>query len=304
MEKKHTLETDTPIYYGSRGTDFKTLIQTLLKKGNLKPKYINLLTDDQSMEIYNNAFTSSTANETNNYEIFEQLGDVTANKFIVWYMYRRFPQLNCTEGVKVIARLRINYGAKQSFFTIADNIGFWPFITASEEQRNKKRKSLLEDALESFIGATEFLIDTRIKQGVGYSIVYDILEKLFNDIPISLKYEDLYDAKTRLKELFDFYNKEASTNKIGSLEYENIQAKLDDDKILTTVKVYQVISSGKNKCYGCGAVKDSTKKVLIGIGTAALQPDAQQNAAKNALETLQKYGYNKPIPEIYKTFCV
>ena len=218
-------------------------------------------------------------------------------------MYRRFPQLNCTEGVKVIARLRINYGAKQSFFTIADSIGFWPYITASDEQRNKKRKSLLEDALEAFIGATEFLIDTRIKQGVGYSIVYDILEKLFNDIPISLKYEDLYDAKTRLKELFDFYNKEASSNKIGSLEYENNQTKLEDDKILTTVKVYQVVSSGKTKCYGCGSVKDSTNKVLIGIGTAALQPDAQQNAAKNALETLKKYGYNKPIPEIYKTFC-
>ena len=184
MEKNSLSE--TTIYFGPRGNDFKSLIQKLLQKGNLKPKYINLLTDNESMEIYNNAFTSSTANETNNYEIFEQLGDVTANKFIVWYMYRRFPQLNCTEGVKVIARLRINYGAKQSFFTIAESIGFWPYITASDEQRNKKRKSLLEDALEAFIGATEFLIDTRIKQGVGYSIVYDILEKLIYICQINL----------------------------------------------------------------------------------------------------------------------
>jgi hypothetical protein len=42
-------------------------------------------------------------------------------------------------------------------------------------------------------------------EGVGYAIVYTILKSIFDNMNISLKYEDLYDAKTRLKELCDMY---------------------------------------------------------------------------------------------------
>ena len=38
----------------------------------------------------------------------------------------------------------------------------------------------------------------------GSNCVNKILEEIFNDIPISLKYEDLYDSITRLKEIFDY----------------------------------------------------------------------------------------------------
>lgn len=76
------------------------------------------------MIFYGNAFTATTANKVDNYERFEQIGDVTANKFIVWYAYRRFPQLDCTDGVKVVARLRINYGAKQFFAPLGEQLDF------------------------------------------------------------------------------------------------------------------------------------------------------------------------------------
>jgi len=75
------------IYNGSRGNDFKELIFNLLKKAKLKTHYINILLDENSLEYYNKAFTSDTADIENNYEVFEQLGDITANKFIVWYMH-------------------------------------------------------------------------------------------------------------------------------------------------------------------------------------------------------------------------
>ena len=41
------------------------------------------------MNEYAKAFTAASANPDQNYEIFEQLGDVSANKFIVWYAYQR-----------------------------------------------------------------------------------------------------------------------------------------------------------------------------------------------------------------------
>ena len=202
----------TTIYLGSRGQDFKNMIVGLLKRGNLKAKYIDLLTDEKSLLAYGQAFTAVTADKVDNYERFEQIGDVTANKFIVWYAYRRFPQLDCTDGVKVVARLRINYGAKQFFAPLGEQLGFWPFISAAEDgvernmyYRNRNKKDLLEDCIEAFIGCTEYLLDKAFRPGVGYGIVYDILASIFDEIDMSLRYEDLYDAKTRLKETFDSY---------------------------------------------------------------------------------------------------
>lgn len=267
------------IYKGPRGPEFKKLIHDLLKRGNLKEKYINILLDNDSMLIYNDAFTASSANVENNYEVFEQLGDVTANKFIVWYMHRRFPQLNCALGVKIVARLRINYGAKQSFSKIAESLGFWDFISASEEERNRRKKSLLEDVLESIIGAIEFILDTRIAFGVGYAIVYDILSSIFDDMNISLLYDDLYDPKTRLKELFDMHG-----GKLGKIAYEESKTGM-----ITTSTLYRLHGG---------------QKIKIGSGSAALKSDAQQRAATDALRYLKSQGYEKLIPPEYKYFCV
>ena len=187
------------IHFGSRGSDFKALISSLLRKGGLKSKYIKMLTDPEAMKIYGCAFTSELVDSDNNYQVLEQVGDLSGNKFIVNYMYERFPQLDCAEGVKVVARLLINYGAKESFCEIARKLGFLEFISATNDLRQRKMKPLLEDVFEAFLGATERILDRRKRVGVGYAIVHDILTSIFNEMHISLRYEDLYDAKTRLK---------------------------------------------------------------------------------------------------------
>jgi len=105
-----------------------------------------------------------------------------------------------------VARLRINYGSKDSLYKIAENLGFWDYISSSEDERSRNRKSLLEDSLEAFMGATEMILNKKFCNGVGYAVVYDIMKKIFDGMDISLIYEDLFDPKTRLKELFDFYN--------------------------------------------------------------------------------------------------
>jgi len=269
---------ETIIYYGSRQADFKNMIISLLNKGKLKKKYHSLLTSEESMKIFSTVFTSTTADENNNYEVYEQLGDITVNKFIICYMYKRFPKLHCTKGVKVVARLRINYGSKQSFAQIAESLGFWSFITASEDERNRNKKPLLEDTLEAFFGAVEYIIDNKTLHGVGYAVVYDILSVIFDSIDISLKYENLYDSKTRLKELFDFYGE-----KIGSIKYVDTK---NEEKI-TKSTVYQIL--GNNQ-------------IIMGEGYASLKADAQQKAANYALNYLKKKGFEKPVPEIYRYF--
>ena len=288
------------IYLGSRGEDFKKLIRSVLKKSKLKKKYIDMLTDEDSMKSYSSAFTSDSVDEDNNYQVMEQLGDLTGNKFIVMYMYKRFPQLKCSEGVKVVARLRINYGSKNSFAEFARKLGFWTFISATNDLRQRKMKSLLEDVFEAFLGTTEDILDTRTGTiGVGNAIVYSILSNIFDEIDISLKYEDLYDSKTRLKELFDL---PVNITKLGPLVYKESKSK--DDSI-TYSSVYRV-DGGKYQEKPDGTL--NKKRIiggtytLIGEGSAALKADAQQKSSTAALNILKQQGWSKPIPLVYQKF--
>ena len=156
------------------------------------------------MALYSQAFTAASANSEKNYEFFEQIGDLAANQFLVSYTYRKYPQLQCAQGVKIVARVRINYGSKEKFAELADKLGFWRFISAVNKAREKSKKDLLEDTFEAFCGVTQWLLDSRIRIGVGYAILYSVLNSIYKEfVPISLRYEDLFDAKTRLKELFD-----------------------------------------------------------------------------------------------------
>lgn len=187
------------------------VIKKVLAKGKLKQSDINRLVD-RNMDTYKKAFTSAGYDNDFNYEELEQKGDASANNFLVWYFYNRFPQLNCPAGVAVIARLKIVYASKNSFQGIAEKLGFWPYINATQHERDTKRKSLLEDVFEAFIGATQQILDNEYELGFGFTVICRILKGIFDEIPISLEYEDLYDAKTRLKEYFD------ANPKIGKLD--------------------------------------------------------------------------------------
>lgn len=283
-----------------RGKDFKELIIKILRHGCLKQKYIDILTSEESLKEYAKAFTSDHIDQENNYQVAEQRGDVTVNKIIIVYMYNKFPQLNCAKGVQIVARLRINFGSRNFLAELARGLGMWPFILATNDLRQRKMKDLLEDVFEAFFGMTELIIDnymykTKKVIGVGYSIVYKILSSILDKTDISLRYEDLYDAKTRLKELFDIHEQN-----LGPLVYYD--EKKNDIHYSTIYRVeggkpYQKPdgSLNKNRITGGNPIK-------IGSGYAALKADAQQNAAANALDTLKKQGWEKPPPEIFNCF--
>ena len=283
----------TQIYHASRGDDFKNIVKNILEKGKLKDKYLSRLLNEENLQKYDQAFTAISANKETNYEFYEQMGDLTINKFIVNYSYKRFPQLKCTEGVKVVARLRINYGSRQSFSEIAEKLGIWDYISADDEERSRKKKDLLEDCLESFIGCTEYILDETFRPGVGYGIVYDILSKIFDNIYMSIDYEDLYDAKTRLKELFDTYN-----SVLGKIEY--IDSRTETLAMSTVYRVPCGVSNIQIKNNGINVPRKEW--IQIGFGHASKKSDAQQKAAQESLKFLNQNGYKKEIPIEYLNF--
>ena len=302
------------IYNGPRDNRFKALILSLLKRGNLKSKYLDILTSDEYIKEYSDAFTAKTANPKDNYERYEQLGDLSINKFVVQYAYEIFPQLRCSEGVKVVARIRINYGSAIQLSNIARKLGFWDFISAAEEGvsdrkdmyfRSRHVIQLLEDCLESFIGCTEFLVDKAMNaHGIGYPIVYTILKSIFNEhVNISIKFQDLYDAKTRFKETFDLYKD------IGSWKILTNKIKQPDEKFIHESKAFLIppklgtrpikkIEDGLEMLYPHSRWK------LIGVGQNPVKSESERIAAEQAIETLKGQGIYKHAPSIYKKFCV
>lgn len=277
------VENPIEIYSGDRGINFENMLRNILKKGKLKKEYIDRIIKN-GMSLYSQAFTHPTADENNNYEPLEFLGDSIVNCVIVWYLSRRFPQLNCQDGVKILARLKINLVSKKVFANFGSELDFWKYVSADKETRDTKMKKTLEDVFEAFFGATQKLIDSEIRMGVGYSICYNIIQNLFENMQISLKYEDLYDPKTRLKEVFDFFK-----DKIGQVKYENERVER-----IQYVKVYRLYTDERGK----------KQKILLGQGSAALKPDAVQKAASRALEHLNREGkFIKEVPEIYKKLC-
>ncbi|GHV50413.1 ribonuclease 3 [Spirochaetia bacterium] len=272
---------DNEIIKGDRSKSFKNFVTNILK--NLPPSLIEKLTTYESLQLYSDALTSRRVNNIRNYEIFEQLGDVTINKFVVYYMYERFPQLRNTGGVDVVAKLKIKYVSGETLQGLAEDLNMWPFITAYAEDKNGplKRKKLMEDVFEAFMGATEYLIDFQIYKtvGLGYNILYKLLKEMYDKIDISLKYEILVDAKTRLNELIAAFT-------IGKIRYYN------GDLNQYGINTSDIILETPEKNF-----------IKIGSGRADTIRQAQEEAAENAIKYLyDKRGYYKDPPERFRIF--
>ena len=291
---------ENEITLGKRDESFKNFIQTLLKKGSIKQKYIQYLTDDIAMDLYAQAFTNPTAHSTVNYEFFEKLGDSTCNKIVTWYIYRKYPKLSTKpQGVMILTRLSHLMRSTEMFSTMALNLGFEPFISSGymmtvkktwEPVMKVKRASVLEDCFEAFFGVTEFIIDQRTRQGVGYAMCNYIFSAMLNEIVLpSIHYENLFDSVTRLKELFDynyFIRPDKTTGKLGSFKYVDLPE--DPKTMLKTIHVEYTDWVGN--------------KSVISEGQGSLKEKAKIMAAEKALCVFKRQGYSKAPLYDYKDF--
>lgn len=268
------------MYHGDRSIRFYNLIYDLFSRAKLKKEFIELCLTEERMAKFGNAFTSVNYDKANNYEYHEQIGDSTVNKFIVSYMYNRFPQLRTSDGVNIVARLKIKYGSKGQLNMISEKLGFWNYISTENEERIKRKKNLLEDVFEAFFGCFEEVINETIYEikgvwfnGAGYDLCYRLLSSIFDELSISIKYEALVDGKTRLKELFD-----EQRQHLQQLRYEDSRSA---DNNMFVSRAYN-------------------KNQLLGVGTSNKKKEAQEKAADEALITLAKLGFVKDVPQQYR----
>ncbi len=218
---------------------FRQFIFNLItERGNINESAAQSLLDEKGLERFKMAFTHSSIVGETSYEFFEMLGDRSVNKAIIWYMHRRFPEIEKNEKAAMyMTQLKIKYENKRNFGAWARKLYFEEYIQYTELsyvegkyiKRVRVNDSMLEDAFESFCGILEDLIDSRIGVGVGYGIVYNIVTSLLDEEYITTDLSQLVDVKTQIKELLE--NQEVKKN--GSkYNYNTVQD--ESRKFITT----------------------------------------------------------------------
>lgn len=278
------------IRYGPRGEMFTSFLKEVFKKGNIKEKYAGCLLSPESVKLFERAFTHESADNLDNYQFLEILGDITVNKIIVWWFSRRFPKLNNPMGVEILARFKIAYGARKTLFIIGQKMGMWPFITISKEKITEMQKTI-EDTLEAFMGAIEKILDERFMVGVGYNIVYDILSYYLDQLDIDLSYEALYDPRTRVEQILQYYNSiERNPFPNRRAKYFKLASKDTNNENITQVKISFADIRLPNGQY----------TTFSTYGSAYTKKEAVSTAMEKAYSQLHKLGLKRPLTEAWK----
>lgn len=269
-------------YRAPRDHTFKEMIEKVLRN-RISQTYIDTILTPEGMTYFSKAFTHSSVDPVNNYEFLETLGDLTLNKCVLFYLCRRFPQLNCPAGSDMISKLKISTIKSESFAKIAESIGFWAFISVDQTLRTdplNKRKTL-EDVCESFFGVLELLGDKYFTIGIGYELCYKIVSFILDQKEISLDYEEIVDPVTRVKETCDAYTF------LGTISYQ--PSKLQDGRII--VNSYQKTPDGQVTNLGQTGYGNDLK-------------EAKQDAAKQVLAYLKSKGIIKAVSTKTAELCV
>ena len=195
------------LYLPSRGEEFrKFLHHILLNIMRIPEEKVNLLLQDH-FALFVQAFTHRSVDPSQNYEILELLGDAVLTFCILDYLVKRFPQLEDPSGkhVSTLSRLKINFVSKKIYGECARNLNFLPFIASDQLTRKEDDVSLLEDVFEAFARAVykglSQIEQIRTDMMISAGPILRMLTYIFDQKQISLEYEDLYDARSRLKEL-------------------------------------------------------------------------------------------------------
>jgi ribonuclease-3 len=208
----------------------------------------------QRFELYQLAFShQSYANEhhAESNERLEYLGDAILDFLVADYLYKQFPLL--PEGN--LTKLRAKYVCANANSKYAQSLKLEKYILLGKgesEQGGKSKPSVLADLFEAFLGA--------LYLDLGIEVVRNLLDKIvFNQIEA----QDtgfFIDYKSRLQEF------------VQAESREGVRYVLQEASGLAHDKTFKFAVFHED--------------VRLGFGVGKSKKEAQQNAAKDALEKL------------------
>tara|TARA_B110000483_G_scaffold237297_1_gene311842 strand:- start:1630 stop:2502 length:873 start_codon:yes stop_codon:yes gene_type:complete len=258
--------TETHIRFGDRSEKFKAcIVNALSLSGKVENETLTYLLSEDSLRRYDTAFTHPSSNLENCYEYYEFIGDSVVNKCVMHFLARKFSQMRSKRSIKILARVKVNYVSKKWLAHFSEILQFGNFITI-DSKISHLNKSVLEDIFESFIGVTEELIDERYGMCTGYYFCQKMIDVILAHFDISVNYNDLFDAKTRLKELFDAI-------KLTQPTY----------CVFDHVRNHDMAPSQFN--VAC-KINHKGESITLGRGTGSQKKEAEEHASEQALNFL------------------
>lgn len=223
----------------------------LLLQMNL-PKFKN-------QELFEQAFThrsylNESKERTQSNERLEFLGDSILSFIVSQYLFKKYPDFN--EGT--LTNLRSLLVNTKSLASIAKQLDFGNLLKLSkgeEDSKGRQNQSLLADSFEAFIGA--LFLDQGIKK------VFLFLEEV-------------------LLQKADDFVKKRSFKDPKSLLQEHVQARRQSSPIY---KVILEEGPAHAKIFTVGVY---VQNMLLGKGQGKSKQEAEENAAKQALEGISK----------------
>lgn len=207
----------------------------------------------KNTELYNLAFShSSYVNEKHlkdSYERLEFLGDAVLDLVISDYLYNNF---DIKEGD--MTKIRANYVCENACFTYATALNFSNYIKVGhgeELEGGRFKKVILADIFEAFMGA------------IYLDLGYDIVKKVILNIIVPY-----IEDKTTI--FFSDYK-------------SSLQELVQTDKRSVVYELVEENGPSHQKVFTMAVKIDN---ITYGIGTAGSKKEAEQEAAKSALEKM------------------
>lgn len=212
----------------------------ILKKFNIK---------SDNIDLYLQAFThTSYANENGciSYERLEYLGDAIFDFLIGEYLY-----LNTDYKEGQMTKVRAQYVCEDALFMYSNYLGFNECLRlgiGEEETGGRKKKAIIADIFESFLGA--MYLD------LGFDFVKSFVYEYVIPLILNSEFEFLCDYKSRLQEY------------------------VQTDKRTLSYVVIKEEGPSHDKTF---TINVMINDIIYGTGVAKTKKEAEQNAAKDAL---------------------
>ena len=246
----------------------------LLERANVKRKYIDTLSTPASAAYFDTAFTDPSYDDANNYLFLRSLGTLELHRTLVWYIFKKHPQVT----QKTLTLVKINLLRDSKIGEFVASLGINTHILCDEKRNININIKLSQNVFEAIVGAVAFLINHHqdYKFGIGNVVTEKLCTYVLDQLNINVDETSLEDPKTKLKQLYFDHN--LRTRKLLRKEERK-----EDNTF--HVELYDVdIHTGKQH--------------KIGEGDGNTIIEGEQKASRQAILLLQQKGLirdvNKP----------
>ncbi|MBU1626404.1 ribonuclease III [bacterium] len=235
-------------------------LRNLAKKINLKFKDFEML----DRALIHTSFVNENNHELKDNENLEFLGDAVLNLVVCEYLYSKYPNLD--EGDLTKIKSHVVSAEVLATFSKRLNLGDFILLGKGEELTNGREKSsILADTFEALIAA--------IFLDMGFEKVKKfIISRFKSKIEKSKRSPHKLDFKSRLQEYA-----------------------LENTSRLPEYRILEETGPNHNKKFKVGLL---IQNEIVSVGSGKTKKEAQQNAARVALDNIERQSKNGPGSEI------